>query len=81
MTTTNSFYAAVVTSSRWIEGDERSKQFPGHGYPGHHEDTTEFIKFKSEADMIEFATDRKNCKIYLCTPVELETTVTVKVKK
>lgn len=35
-------YAAIetATSSHWVEGDERSRTNPGHGYPGGYETTT-----------------------------------------
>lgn len=35
-------YAAIetTTSSHWVEGDERSRTNPGHGYPAGYETTT-----------------------------------------
>jgi len=29
------FYAALIEDSYHVEGDERSKTNPGHGYPAH----------------------------------------------
>lgn len=44
-------YAAIVFDSIWVEGDERSRTNPGHGYPAHSVDTCKYIRFDSQAEM------------------------------
>lgn len=44
-------YAALVFESIYIEGDERSRTNPGHGYPAHSESVVKYITFKDEAEM------------------------------
>lgn len=44
-------YAALISRSIIIPGDERSRTAPGHGYPEHTETTTEIRDFKDQAAM------------------------------
>lgn len=44
-------YAAIVTRSIWIPGDERSRTAPGHGYPEHSERVTDLIEFRDRSEM------------------------------
>lgn len=43
-------FAIIEFSSYYVEGDERSRSCPGHGYPGHSENKAEYIVFESEAE-------------------------------
>ena len=38
-------YAILEFGQIYIEGDERSRTNPGHGYPGGYENTTKYIAF------------------------------------
>lgn len=40
----------IVFSTRWVEGDERSRTNPGHGYPGHNESIVQYIAFENDAE-------------------------------
>ena len=42
-------FAIIKFGSIWIEGDERSRTNPGHGYPGHSRSTVEYIAFTDRA--------------------------------
>ncbi len=44
-------FAVIITKTVHHEGDERSRQYPGHGYPAH---TTEHQEFKEFVDEKEF---------------------------
>lgn len=44
-------YAALVTKSITIPGDERSRTHPGHGYPEHTEESLELVTFVSKSAM------------------------------
>jgi hypothetical protein len=43
-------WAIITTSSFWIEGDQRSRDYPGHGYPGHSETTIQYQAFTDEEE-------------------------------
>ena len=47
-------YAALIESQQYIEGDERSKSNPGHGYPAHTLHYTTFREFKDHTEMLEW---------------------------
>jgi len=40
-------FGVLVFGTRYVEGDERSKTNPGHGYPGGYEPTTTYIAFNN----------------------------------
>ncbi len=42
-------WAIITTSSIYIEGDERSRSSPGHGYPSRTETTINYQAFTDEA--------------------------------
>jgi hypothetical protein len=44
-------FAVVRFSSIHIEGDERSRQCPGHGYPTRNEPKAEYITFDDAEDL------------------------------
>ena len=45
-------FAVIIRGTMHVEGDERSRKNPGHGYPAHTVDTTEFLTFENEAAML-----------------------------
>lgn len=47
-------YAAIIMVTEHIPGDERSKQWPGHGYPAHTVERTTIKKFKDLAEVEEY---------------------------
>lgn len=55
-------YAAIVEKVIHIEGDERSRQCPGHGYPAHSEKFSQFIQFSSEEEMKNWVRREENRK-------------------
>lgn len=42
---TEDHWAIIEFSSIYVPGDERSQNYPGHGYPAHDEPTTRYIAF------------------------------------
>ena len=47
-------YAAIITTTETIPGDQRSRDYPGHGYPTHNVERTTFKKFKDLAAVEEY---------------------------
>jgi len=80
------FYAAFIEDSYHVEGDERSRTNPGHGYPAH---TVRYIKveeFESEEHMRKWVAAREQARfirikyrIVKCIPMEVKTTINVEV--
>lgn len=80
-------YAAIVTDSIWVPGDERSRTNPGHGYPEHTVDNIVMHEFAS-IEELEFWVARETAsysprKFRLIQYEDLAFTraVSVKVKK
>jgi len=80
-------FAALVTESVNIPGDERSRTNPGHGYPASTMDYIRVVEFKSEVEMEEWV-KKETTKPYGGSPArfrliqyeELKYTTTVKVE-
>ena len=80
-------YAALVSRSVTIPGDERSRLHPGHGYPEHTESFTDLVDFKDKEAMEAWVKDRTSRSSYYKNDFKLiryeelafETTVSVKV--
>lgn len=74
-------FAIITEKTVYIEGDERSKTHPGHGYPASNETFLEYHAFTDEkkwVDEIERLTDRKIAfKAIKASPVKV--TVAVKI--
>lgn len=51
--TTKPYFALIYSDSIWIEGDERSRTAPGHGYPAHSKDVTHFEPYATESELLE----------------------------
>jgi hypothetical protein len=81
----NDFYAAFIESSYRIEGDERSRTNPGHGYPAETVYYTRVEKFSSKEEMEAWVKKHSNYvfgekfHIVKCTPMVVTTTVSVDV--
>lgn len=80
-------YAALIFTSIWIEGDERSRTVPGHGYPAHSESVVNYIEFTSKEEMEQwvqkqehptYGMPQRNYKVMMIQPlnVSLSTIVT-----
>jgi len=78
-------YAALVTKTVRIPGDERSRSHPGHGYPEHTEEHVELIPFGDKAAMenwVRSATtgyNKPTFKLIRYEELSYETTISVKV--
>lgn len=80
------FYAALIQDSYHVEGDERSRTNPGHGYPAHTVDYTKVEEFKDEEEMRRWVERqesskyfKKKYKIVKCIPMEVQTKIEVRV--
>ncbi len=80
------FYAALIEDSYHVEGDERSKTNPGHGYPAHDVKYTRVEEFSDEEAMQLWvqqqeskAFSRLKYRIVKCTPMTVSVTTEVKV--
>lgn len=68
-------YIILVNSSYHVEGDERSRTNPGHGYPAEDVDYVEAIEFHDSVEVEEWILangDRKKYRLFQCTPVTIE---------
>jgi hypothetical protein len=80
-------WAIITIESMWIEGDERSRTNPGHGYPGHTESYVRYRAFTDEdewkREIAELTTPKygspKPFTAAYVTPAKVTTTVNVKV--
>ena len=81
-------FAVIKFGSVWIEGDERSRTNPGHGYPGHSQSTVEYLIFKDQSSWEKYiggllhpnyGTPDKNWVAIQAKPATIQTSVTVKV--
>lgn len=80
-------FAAIYTESTYIEGDERSRTNPGHGYPAHTVSHQVYHPFKSEAEMRAWVDreerstyGKKEYQIIEAIPLKVTTTVQVEIK-
>ena len=44
-------FAALVKTSTYVEGDQRSRDAPGHGYPAHSVEGLEIVRFETQTEM------------------------------
>lgn len=79
-------YAALVSKSITIPGDERSRSHPGHGYPEHTATCLELVSFENKAAMEAWIAKRPTTghskptfKLIRYEELNYETTVSVKV--
>jgi hypothetical protein len=81
-------YAIIEFSSYYVEGDERSRTNPGHGYSGHSEYKCEYILFESEEEwkkeierreLSKFTGAGRNYIAVRATPASIETKINVNI--
>lgn len=78
-------YAALVSRSVTIPGDERSRTNPGHGYPEHTESYMDIVEFKDKAAMEAWVKrettgySKPSFRLIQYEELKYETTVSVKV--
>lgn len=81
-------YAAIEFDSVWIEGDERSRTHPGHGYPGHYKDIVSYIhlgdkealdNYITKKEMPNYGTPQRNYVIIEAQKVEPKIKIEIKV--
>lgn len=72
-------YIALIKSSYHVEGDERSRTNPGHGYPAQDIEYTEAIEFQTKEDFQRWfeANPNKTFRLFQCTPVTVKKTVSI----
>lgn len=83
MSSSNDFYAVITQESYHVEGDERSRTNPGHGYPAHSVNYTSFRKFDNEAELKLWVEQQAKSvyspkyQIVRCTPVQVTTEIKI----
>lgn len=82
----NDIFAVFVETSTYIEGDERSRTHPGHGYGAYTKTSTEVIEFKTEAEFLSWVKNAESSvyskpkyRAFRCTPLKVRTTLSVDV--
>ena len=74
-------YAVLVEESVYIEGDERSRTNPGHGYPAHTQNYSTFREFKDQKELLDWVRiSGKHTKYKAIQYTELEIITEVKIK-
>jgi hypothetical protein len=83
-------FAIMEFDSIWIEGDERSRTNPGHGYAGHSENVVRYTIYKKRDDWEAEIHSRtvaknsysstKNWVALVAHKASIKTTVTVEIK-
>jgi hypothetical protein len=83
---TTPHFAIIEFSTYYVEGDERSRTAPGHGYPGHSEHKCDYIAFESEQEWKNEIDERmrrqygdKNFVALRITPAVVKTQTVVEV--
>jgi hypothetical protein len=83
-------YAVIITETKqvWHEGDQRSRDAPGHGYPAGYETftTVSYLPFETAehvANWVKFrgASDRRSYRIIKAQPMKVSTTIGVSVSE
>lgn len=82
---TQEIFAVVYTESTHIEGDERSRSHPGHGYPAHTIETQVFKEFKDRAEFeawvkketLSSSYSKRSFRAFCCKPIEITTEVKI----
>lgn len=73
----------VVFTQRTIhhEGDQRSRDYPGHGYGSYTEDTVQMRVFESEEELKQWVllNGKENFKAFKLSPVSFEIETKIKV--
>jgi hypothetical protein len=77
----NQKYAVFVNSSYYVEGDERSRTNPGHGYPSHTEKYVAVIEFETEEELKDWIlkNESKTFKVVTFTEISYKKTVNLEI--
>lgn len=59
---TTTQYLALYETTQYVEGDERSRTHPGHGYPAHTTTSNTYEEFATEADMLAWVASEETKK-------------------
>lgn len=79
-------FIVLETDSYHVDGDERSRTNPGHGYPAH---TVEYIKaheIPSEAELMKWIESHNKYafhspyRVFKCEEVEIQQNISIKIK-
>ena len=78
-------FALIVfkTKNIYHEGDERSRIYPGHGYPAHTEtiNTVEYHVFETEKDLLQYLRDYQSSlrsfRVIKAMPCKITTSISV----
>lgn len=79
-------YVIIVFSSIYIQGDERSKTCPGHGYPASNQPTAEYISYGNDVESWKKEIQRKteygdeNFVAFKANPASITREVKINVK-
>ena len=80
------FFAVFVKSSYHVEGDDRSRTNPGHGYPAHSVEYTEVKEFQTESELKTWIlknndsySPKEFCAVK-CFPLSVNTNVEIKIE-
>jgi hypothetical protein len=74
-------YAVIVNRSIYIEGDERSRTNPGHGYGAHTENYKELVEFDTEEALKKWILRNENEKFRAIQFEDVEFVREITVKK
>ena len=77
-------FILIIKKSRQIDGDERSRTHPGHGYPAHSEDYEEVLKFNTEDELlkkIDRLSPSERYEIFEAIPISIKKTVNYTLSK
>lgn len=79
-------YAVFVKTSTSVPGDQRSRDFPGHGYGAHTVDHTEVIEFKDRDKFVEWINRnsigyyKTEFRAFKLTPVNVSTKTVIDIE-
>jgi hypothetical protein len=76
---TSEHLAVLIFSQRYVEGDERSRTHPGHGYPASYENEVKYVAFKSHEELTEWVSknERASFAVINAVPKTIQTKLSV----
>lgn len=80
-------FAVVYKETIHVEGDERSRTHPGHGYPAHDIEHQVFKEFKDEDDFRKWVESEmkprygspRKFRAFRCSPIAISTEVKINI--
>lgn len=81
----NEIYAVFVKTSTHIPGDQRSRDYPGHGYPAYNLEKTEVIEFASKEKLLQWVENnvgygKVSYRAFKCSSVQIRTTTHIDIE-